>query len=526
MAGSGAGSGAKSYWWAVIVYVVLGAALAGIPDPSRAADAEFPWTATHLLGVSRASADGVGSADLLSFAQLAFLATSGEVPSRAAERLDYQGKPADLADQIEVTADGDSGALRITSVQDNPDRAVAVADAFAEELVNHLAERDAVLLQDRLEAGVERLEQLETDLAEAELQVFFDPDDPVAVTAFESLRLQYSVTFEQVGLLGSSKVGLVITTLEPATAIPVADDGLGAPRSRTGRALAGALAGLAIGIGIALFLARAERKIRSIAEIKALLDAAAPVGAPVVVPDRGRHDMHALVVTHDRRDALAETYRTLTRIALNSVPPFAETGAPIIVVASPGRADGRTWVAAEIGASLAELRPGVIVVNGDFRQSMIGKRLAWTTAHTVGLLDADQLHDAPPELLIQPSDVAGLSLIDLDGTSQLSPSEIARATARVATRVRRDASAVVVDSAAVTAAAESQELIAIADVIVLVIRIGHTTKSDTTRTIELIRSLSGAVVIPVVTGATGTLTKYESYDSDRVGDAEVASAHA
>ena len=50
-----------------------------------------------------------------------------------------------------------------------------------------------------------------------------------------------------------------------------------------------------------------------------------------------------------------------------------------------------------------------------------------------------------------------------------------------------------------------------------------TMKSDTTRTLELIRSLSDVLVIPVV---TGTLTKYESHVSSRVGDAEVASAHA
>ena len=526
MAGSGAASGAKGYWWAIVVYVLVGAGLAGIPDPSQSADANFPWTATHLLGVSRATAAGVGSPDQLSFAQLAFFATSGEVPARVAERLDYGGSPQTLADQVEVTADRDSGALRITNIQDDPDRAVAVADAFAEELVNYLAERDAVLQQDRLDAGLERLDRLEAELARAEAQAFANPSDVVALTEFDGLRLQYSVTFEQVGLLGSSKVGLVITTLESARAIPVADDGLGAPRSRTGRALAGALAGLAIGVGIALFLARAERKIRSVTEIGELVGAAGPVAAPVVVPDRRRDDMQALVVRHDRHDTLAETYRTLTRIALISLPPHAVAGAPIIVVASPSRSDGRTWVTAEMGAAFAELHPGVIVVNGDFRQPMIAKRLAWTTAPTVGLLDADQLDDAPPELLIQPSDVAGLSLIDLHGTSRLDPSETARATARAATRVRRDASAVVIDSAAAIAAAESQELFAIADVIMLVIRIGHTTKSDTSRTIELIRSLTDALVIPVVTGATGELAKYESYVSERTNDAEIASTHA
>ncbi len=522
MAASGAASGAKGYWWAVIAFVLVGAAFAGIPDPSRAADADHPWTATHLLGVSRATANGVGPPDQLSLAQLAFFATSGEVPSRAAERLDYRGDPQTLAEQIEVTADRPSGALRITSIQDDPERAVAVTDAFAEELANYLTERDADLQQDRLEAGVERLEQLEADLADAELRVFLNPTDLVALTEFDALRLQYSVTFEQVGLLGSNKVGLVITTLEPARALPVADEGLGAPRSRTGRAFAGALAGLAIGVGMALLLARAERKIRTVSEVETLVGAA----VPVVVPDRGRDDMRTLVVTHDRHDPLAETYRTLSRVILRSHRARNETGAPVIVVASPGRSDGRTSVAAEIGAALAELRTGAVLVNADFRQPAVSERVTSSPSNTAGLLDASEFGDAPPELLVHPTDVTGLSMVDLAGIPRLGPGDLARATARVVSGVRLGASTVVVDTPAVTAAAESVELISVADVIVLVFRIGHTTKSDAAHTIELIRSVSDAVIVPVVAGATGAAVRYDSYPSERVGDAAVAGARA
>ena len=490
-------SGARGYWWVAVAYVLVGAALAGLPDPQGTADAKYPWTATHLLGVSRASTSGVSPVDQLTLAQLAFFATAGEVPTRAARELGFDGDPDDFADEISVTADRNSGALRLTTVQSDPARAVAIADTFAAELVGYLTERDAELQRDRLDAGVERLAQLGADLADAEQLLGVDPTDPVALTEVDRLRGQYSVTFEQVSLLGSGEAGLRITTLEPATAIPVADAGLAAPRNRAARALTGGLAGLAIGVGIALLLARAERKIRSVVEVEELMATA----VAVVVPDRRRSEFGSLAVTHDRHDQLADAMRTLSRVVLSTQSGrLPDDGAPVIVVTSPGRSDGRTSIAADLGAAFAELRPGVIVANGDFRQPAVARLLTARLRGTVPPLDPDQLEHASPEQLIHPTDHAGLSVVDLAGTRRMGPVELAQATARLLERTRLHASAIVVDTAALTAAAESLDLIGIADVVLLVIRLGHTTKADAARALELIRSVSDAAVLPVVTG--------------------------
>ena len=503
---SWAASGGR--WWAVIVYVIVGAAVAGLPDPANAADAEIRWRATHLLGVSRATANGVGSPDQLSFNQLSFYVRGGAVPARVAERLEHRGNPADLANQIVVATDRASGSLRISSIQLDGDRAVELADAFAEELTAYLQERELERQDGRLAAGLDRLEGLEESLRDAEARSLRDPSDAVALAEFQSLRSQYSVVFEQVVLLGSEPTGLVLTTLESAQPIVVADAGLTAPRSRLGRALSGAAAGLALGIGIAVLLTRAERRIRSVTEVEELVGAA----VPVVVPDRNRSDMNSLFVTRDRHDLAAESYRTLARVAMLSHRSRHDDGsAPIMVVTSPGRRDGRTNVTAEIGAALAEIHAGSFVVNADFRRPTVGSRLARNTPRASGLLGPEGLDNAPPELLIHPTDLAGLSLVDLAGTPRLGPGDLARATASLITSLRHQASAVVVDTPAVTTAAESLEIISCADVVLLVIRINHTQKAAATRTIELVRSVSDAVVIPVVTGGRGLSPMYESY---------------
>ena len=493
----------------MLAYVIVGAVLAGLPDPARAADAEIEWRATHLLGVSRATGEGIAGPDQLSFNQLQIFVSAGEVPARVAARLGHRGNPDVLADEIVVAGNQNSGAFRISSTNVDAERAVTVADLFAEELTTYLDERELARQEDRIVAGLARLERLETELRDAEERAQLEPDDPIALTALQSLRSQYSVVFEQVALRDSGRSGLVLTTLEAARPVPV-DRGLSAPRSRIGRAFAGAAAGLAIGIGISVLLARAERRIRSVAEVEALTRE--PV--PVVVPDRHRSEMNELIVTPDRHDFAAESYRTLTRVALLAHRArHDDASTPVIVVTSPDRADGRTGTAAEIAVSLAEIHAGSLAVNADFRRPQLAQRLSRHTASASGLLDADSLEHAPPELLIHPTDRPGLSIVDLTGTPGLDPGDLTRATVRLVDELRRSASAVVVDTAAVTTAAESLETVAHADVVVLVVRLDHTLKASVVRTVELIRSVSDATVIPVVTGGRDSSASLGSYTS-------------
>ena len=70
--------------------------------------------------------------------QDALLLTIGVVPRRVAVELHFGGDPARLAAQVLVTANTKAGTITITSTQPTAAKAIAVVNAFGEQLVGYL----------------------------------------------------------------------------------------------------------------------------------------------------------------------------------------------------------------------------------------------------------------------------------------------------------------------------------------------------------------------------------------------------
>ncbi|MEP6296217.1 MAG: hypothetical protein ABJ382_02745, partial [Ilumatobacter sp.] len=337
-----------------------------------------------------------------------------------------------LAAQVVVTADQQSGALRISTTQATPDEAVDVADAFADELISYLAERQDELRETRLTSNLDRLTELETELRDAEDRADRSPDDRVATAELDALTRQYGVVFEQFNVLQADVGQLVLTTLERAEAVAITDQGLGAPQSRVGRGTFGLLAGVAIGSAVALVLARSDRKIRTRAEAEAVLGLEAIVTIPMV----SKHDVSRVSVVPDRHDALSDAYRTLRSIVVFADEERAsESGeAPVTLVVSPGSGDGKTSIAANLTAAFAETGERTLGVNTDFRRPALTKRLLGYQPEPLDL-GLREIEEAPLGLVANQSDTLNLSIIDLSGAGGHSPSELARTSARLLPRL-------------------------------------------------------------------------------------------
>jgi Mrp family chromosome partitioning ATPase len=512
----------RRFWWIVVLFTIGGAVIAGLPQPEQAADSVTTWNANHTLLVSNSTGTNSVFTDPQAFNQLQLFATTGEVPQRAAEAIDYNGPPAALAAQVTVTSDQQSGALRISTTQSDPDSAVEYVDAIADELVRYLSERQDQLREDRLNSTLARLDDLETEINEVERQVLIAPadpedplsvpeEDPVARAQLDALSRQYSVVFEQFDSLQADSGQLVLTTLERAQPIAIEETGLGAPRSRVGRAALGALAGAAVGFGVALLLARADRRIRTGEQAAELLG----LEPNAIIPKVKRHRTGELTVTPGRHDPLSDSYRTL-----RSLIAFLDAGndtlgdrGSITVVVSPGPADGKTSVTANVASALVESGERTVAVNTDFRRPTISDRLGVVNAEPAGL----SLHDiehAPLELVLAPGEDPGLAMLDLSGMRGNSPGDLARVTARLLPRVADVADAVIVDTSPIGATAEVLEVLPAADNVVMVVRLGHTTAQSARRSIEMVRALSsGNLLLVLVGGDTGDSGKYYYYYS-------------
>jgi Mrp family chromosome partitioning ATPase len=511
----------RRFWWVVALFTVAGAVVGGLPAPESAADSITRYTASHTILVSSTSQGLSSFTDPQAFNQIQLFTTTGEVPQRAAEALGYDGPPAQLASTITAITDQQTGALRITTTQATADEAVAVADAFGDELIAYLAERQDQLRQDRLASTLQRLEELEAQIDEIEdgLLVAADSDDPearptedpVVRAQLDALSRQYSVVFEQFDSLQADQGQLLLTTLERAQPVAITEQGLSAPRSRTGRALLGGIAGFAVGVGVALVLGRADRKIRTPQQAEEVLGLAASTSIPAV----RHHDGSVLAVTTGRHDPLSDSYRTLRSMLMFLDTENAELRdrASITLIVSPGPGDGKTSVTANLAAAMVESGSRTVAVNTDFRRPTLSDRLGVSDPEPAGL-ELHEIASAPLELVLAAGADPGLAVLDLARVRGNTPGDLARVTARLLPRAAEIADTIVVDTSPVGATAEVLEFVPQADNIVVVVRLGHTTASTARRSIETIRTLSrGNVLLVLVGGDAGTGDQYYYYYS-------------
>lgn len=496
-----------------MLLAAVGVLVGALPNPSTTADApaeNVSFKANHTLLVSTPTGSDFVQNQTV-FNQLELFTTVGEVPSRAAKLLGFDGEPAQLASEVEVELNEQAGAIRIGTEQESADRAVAIADTFAEELTNYLAERQDTLLIQRAEALQNRLDKLETDMKDLQRKVAGNPSDSVAQAQLDALARRYSVAFEQQTALNEDQGQVVLTTLESAQPVRVtsaAARGLSAPRSRFSRGVLGGLLGGLIGLGVAMLMARADRRIRTKSQAEQLFGIRANVVIPVAPADQAR----GIVVGPTRHDGLSDAYRTL-----RSVLGFVEGGAakeegraPVVLVVSASPGDGKTSVTANLAAAFVETGSRTIAVNTDFRRPTLSARILGQKPQPMGFTAAE-LGSLPPRFLLNRTPVPGLALMDLAGVPGGTHGGLARTTAQFLPRLAKLADAIVVDSSPIGATAEVLELVPLADVIVLVTRLGNTSIHTAERTIEILRSLTTAEILLAVVGDSSEKGYYYYY---------------
>ena len=502
-------SGLKRRLWIVAIFGIIGAVLGAIPQPQEVEEQATTFNATHTMLLNDTA--GLSSSAGVSPNQVVLLATTGEVPERVAEEIEYGGNPTALSSQITVSFDQASGALLFSTSQDTSDRAELIADTFADVTNAYLIERQDVVYNQRVESSRTRLAGFQEELDTLTAQLALEPEDPALLAQRDAISRQYSLAFEQDRALSSTPSFLSFTTLERAQAVPVIDRGLSAPTGRRTRAIMGLIAGLAVGAGVALLLARADRKVRSRAQAEEALDLRARVEIPVV---KQYGTQAGVVVVRGRHDALSDSYRTL-----RNVVTFVQSGiepldrSHVTVVVSPGQGDGKTSLAANLAASFVETGRRTIAVNTDFRRPRLAHAINGEKSAELPF-PVEELELVDPKLLLTRTDHADLLMLDLS-TVDATPGELVRSTVSHFPRLLGLADEIVVDTSPVGITAEPLEVVQFADVIVLVIRLGHTSLEEAHSTLTRLRDVSTAPVILALTGAKASRAKYVEYGDDR-----------
>ena len=170
-----------------------------------------------------------------------------------------------------------------------------------------------------------------------------------------------------------------------------------------------------------------------------------------------------------------------------------------LVVTSPGAGEGKTSVATDLAVAYAQAGQRVILVDADLRKPRVGE--TFKTTDEPGLTGV-LLGGVPLSTALRPWK-DGLLQVMTSGARPARPSELLASSkmAELLLVLRDEADVVIVDSAPVMPVADTIGLVAHADAVLVVVRVGSTHRSALTATVARLQSVDARVVGIVANGS-------------------------
>jgi capsular exopolysaccharide synthesis family protein len=443
---------------------------------------------------------------------------SEPVLSRVAGRF---GKSLDAtldATRIEVNAP--SQVVTVVATDSGRGRAAALANAVGDGYLAYRRElRDTQLrlatstLDEQARALLGQIDSLRRQIARSTSETDIErlrTTQGAALSRYqavfaraEELRAQRDLPVAGVEIVRRASAGL---------ATPTASDRL-------------AILGLLLGAIVAVAFALVREQYRD--EVRHDEDVEDDTRMPVVgrVPRAGRAELKRLADGPASDDPVAEALRGLRLNLRGGKPSTVET----VLVTSPARGDGKSFIAANLARVLARGGAHTILVSADLRVPTV-ERMLGATGSSSGLASLLTEGAGPPELdqieaELQPSGIERLRVLPA-GQAPGNPADLlARpGCAAVFGALRAKADAIVVDAPPVLAFSDALLLSEHSDVMLLVAAVGRTGRSDLRRAATLIRN---AVVGPVyaVLNRDSRASAHSPYHVRRPRDPERETLH-
>lgn len=263
------------------------------------------------------------------------------------------------------------------------------------------------------------------------------------------------------------------------------------PDKRTNTAL-GLAGGLLLGILSALAIATLDNRVRGEASL-AEIGKVTFLGA---LRQRGAGGGHEATVLQEPTSSAAEEYRQLRsslRYATLSKQPIT------LVITSGTPSEGKTTVALNLAAVIAESSQRVLLIDADLRRPRVASysNLDASTGVTDVLVGEADLSEA-----IQPLGDSGVDVLTAGGIAP-NPGELLASPQmqHILEYGKEHYDAVIIDTAPLLVVADALALTSITDGLVLVARADRTRKSDLQRSLETAEAAGAEVLGLVLNGA-------------------------
>ncbi|MGH8773876.1 MAG: hypothetical protein ACRDWI_01465 [Jiangellaceae bacterium] len=540
----------------IALLVVAAVAIVYWTSPQRVTD---DHTATHVLLIE--GAEGRGAAASANPQVVALWTTVGDVPARVAARLGETGDPSQLAGRITAEGDRNIGTVSITATDPDPERAMLLANTFAEEVVAFLQEREAARVAALTEENSTRADELRTQISDLDAAIAAqtaaaeeaeqEPEIGTLSAERDALVRQLGGVLENLEAQGESAQ---MSTLQAATST-TQEERLPGTQSREQRMLLAGVVALVLGFGLAVVLDRADTRLRTRHE------AETHFGLPVIaeIPMLSLPNRRRKVVVADEPDSIkAESYRTLRAAVMlyrrkdeqitpglgGSIRPRHErAGAAVpgsnvsgngrrsvpdrevILITSPGPSDGKTTTVANLAVAYAESGRSVLVLSCDLWRSSVAHRFGVRSGR--GVSDFLASSDDPRlETFVRDTEVPGVRVVT-GGLAIRRPGGRLVAEQRLIDEARTLADVVILDTAPLLSTSLTRELATMVDAVVVVCRVGRTTVAEAERCGDLLEQLGAPALGVVLVGvAVRPFSDYFAYSSPRRIRKVVAEAEA
>ena len=424
---------------------------------------------TSLFTGSQPPPVGQRSQDLAAAARLV---KTSRVAQDAARRLGITLRdPRPLLEKVSVATDEDAQFVTIKIAESSPARAARTANAFG-----------SALIAERARQAISRIDGATRQLDPALKR--FSPSDPEG-------RRQLSEQLQRLRALRAAQ-GDNAQVVERAVPPKEASS----PKPIRNTVLAFILA-LALGVGLAMLLERLNRQIREPEELEEL------AGLPLLasVPTSAFPDQPS-------RPDDGEAFQTL-RASLT----YFNVDSPMnsVVVTSALEGEGKTTVAVNLATATARAGKSVLLIDGDLRRPRVAQQLGLDTEFGLEAVLAQErsLIEGLVEIQTEEGRLRVLPAVPVSHPSELIASERMRL---LINKMSNLVDFVIVDSTPLLRVSDALPLLDQVSGVVMVGRVGKTTRTALTRALTIARNANAELVGVVATGVkTAGLFGYGAY---------------
>ncbi|MGC0417662.1 AAA family ATPase [Embleya sp. AB8] len=481
-------------WPLVLACLAIGLLAGLVLTPSDPKGTGNQWTSSvNVLPAANSAKD-------FNLAPVQLMTDGGEVARRVAKRLNNPD-PAVLAAKVTSQLNPNLGLVAISAKSPSRRTAEDLATAWAQETVSAFADSQRRTRQGRADGMTAQLDKLRNDLDILDRIV---TKKATQQAEFDAKRGQYTTLVGQQQDLLNPLNDPKIEVMDGLKSTPNSTTSILAPTSRPLRIGLAAALGLALGLIAALMVDRMDVRLRGRIRLEDAFGL--PVIAEVPRATRRQRAGHAVLVAGRPESPVAEAYRTLRSALLLSGPPglayrlggtdprhsrgttmpARRVGdpAPVILVVSPRPGDGRTSTVANLAAALAEAGRSVLVLDCDFRNPATHLYLGAKPGKGMSeVLLAEQEIDLGD--VVRGTNIPNVRLITA-GAPAAYPAALLLRAGEVVQRARHHADVVLVDSAPLLYANDTNDLVQHADAMLVVARSGNLTADQASRVGELL----------------------------------------